>query len=295
MPKLPAAMEMAQFGTNATLLSEIESLRRERDELWDLVRMQEVAEAEFDRVAASSVGESRFRSLERHWEQDRLVEAQEATANMQPTNLAFMGPLLAMPVRSPPSAAPQPLSQVERWALPGTAVPRRTPRRPATSERGVGVHASNSPASGARGSRRRAPSADAAVVGGLPRGHGRRGPGHPEGSGSGLSRGNLHGRRSNSCHRPPAASSEPPHILQGAMTEALRGLGGARGALADAAKQLSTEASKRNAEALRIHRLEQVLATSLHGFGREMRAMRAESARLRNEASRSRCRSCTRC
>jgi len=294
-------MEVAKLGTNATLLSEIESLRRERDELWNLVCLQEAEEAELQaklspRAAASGVRESRCRSLERHWEQERLVEAQ-ATANMQCPSLALTVPILAAPLRSHASAPLQPAPQVERWALPGAALPRRAPRRPASSERGpAGRFGGASPLRSARGAGRRAPSADGPAVGGLPRGSGRRGPGCPEGSGYGPGRGNQHSRRSNSGQRPPASGRlESPTALQGALSDALRGLGGARGALADAARQLSIEASKRNAEALRMHRFEQALATSLHGFGRELRAIRAESSRLRQEASRPRCRSCTRC
>lgn len=286
---------------NATLLSEIESLRRERNELWNLVRSQEASEAELPsklspRAAAHGAWESRCRSLERHWEQERLVEAQEATANMQCPSLALTIPVLAAPVRSPISAPSWPGSQVERWASPGAAMLRSTHRRPASQERVLAGRFGSSPLRSARGAARRAPSAEGPAVGGRPRGSGHRGPGCPEGSGCGLGRGNSYSRRSNSYHRPSALGRvESSAALQDALSDALRDLGGARGALADAARQLSIEASKRNAEALRLHRFEQTLAASLHGFGRELRAIRAESSRLRQEASRPRCRSCTRC
>jgi len=83
--------------SSAHLLGEIELLRRERDELWDLVSSQEAeleAEAEAAAVGCDcsplSPGgfglnqRARVRSLERRLEQDRLVAAQEATATSHP-------------------------------------------------------------------------------------------------------------------------------------------------------------------------------------------------------------------
>jgi len=159
--------------------------------------------------------------------------------------------------------------------------------------------------------RRKAPDAGSPLtVGGLPRGSGRCGPGYPEGAGSGprnqASRktgipSTLHPRFSKV---PPSAETLTPRSamkvvsprLEDALSEALRGLGGAQGALSDASRQLSQEARRRSSEAWRLHRLEQVMAASLGGFSRELRSLRMETARHRGEVgSRSRCRSCSRC
>lgn len=82
--------------------------------------------------------------------------------------------------------------------------------------------------------------------------------------------------------------------LEDALGEALRGLGSAQGALAEASRQLSQEAHRRSGDAWRIQRLEQVMAASLGGFGRELRALR-EADNPREKGRKPRCHSTTCC
>jgi len=275
-------------GVTAELLSEIERLRRERDELRELVREQEADLSPRTRDQGLGAG-GRARSSETRWDLERLVAAQEATTA----------------------------------AAVGLAAPSRNPRsggREAQSICCSGVHSRQEACTPVH-SMRRSPSAGcvpSVSIVGLPRGSGVRGFGHPEGCGGAA-------RRPQSAQvRPPTPPWRPPRPSQAAKTsapcdltssisplralsprdgsledklsEALRGLGGARGALAEASKQLSREAHRRSSEAWRLHRLEQVMAASLGGFGRELRALRADSAQARKEAChRMRCSSRTRC
>lgn len=158
------------------------------------------------------------------------------------------------------------------------------------------------------------------AVGGMPHGSGRSGP---EGCGSGArpparlqtrsvssalpsrpSKESPALKPSQALRKPALGQSPQPAGLESALGEALQGLDSARSALADAARQLSQEGRMRSSEAYRVHRLEQVMAASLGGFGRELQALRADSARRvggRREGTgtgtgqKTRCRSCTRC
>lgn len=271
-----------QENVNFALVNEVQSLRRERDELLELVQMQEADLSPRSGGCGPGWG-GRARSLERHLDQERLWEAQEATIASYP-NLVV------------PSMVPPPISQ--RW-IQSSVSPRRR------SDAVLGRAASSSRALSAR---RKAPDAgNSLTVGGLPRGSGRRGPGYPEGLGSGPRK---QASRKMPATQPPRFSKVPASAetltprsakvasprLEDALSEALQGLGSARGALSDASKQLSQEAQRRSSEAFRLHRLEQIMAASLGGFSRELRSLRMETARYRGEVgSRSRCRSCSRC
>merc|ERR1712187_546166 len=162
---------------------------------------------------------------------------------------------------------------------------------------------------------RRSPSADAPAIRYLPQGNGQRGPGWPEGLGYGScpsqpSAAIAHQRMSSSLLSPPRSaptrSVDKPvaldsvlkkrsdnvesyqrfETLQEAFDRAMRGLGGARGALQDVVKHINAEAHKKSAEAWRMHRLEEAMTSSLAELNREVRALRADGARLRaTEAS----------
>lgn len=62
--------------------------------------------------------------------------------------------------------------------------------------------------------------------------------------------------------------------VQGALERAMRGLGTARGTLADAAEQIGLEAEKRSAEAWRLRRLQHTLVASVAGLKREVLTLR---------------------
>jgi len=276
----------ATAGVSAVLVNEVQNLRRERDELLELVRMQEADLS--PRSGGQGPGSGgRARSLERHLDLERLWAAQEATMATHPSLIV-------------PSMVTPPMTQ--NWTQ-SLASPR------ARCEGVACQGASSRPLS----ARRKTPSAgNLPTVGDLPRGSGRRGPGHPEGAGSGPR--NPASRKSGvPAAQPPRFPKTPPAVdtmtprraktmpsprksdLEDALSEALRGLGGAQGALSDASRQLSQEAQRRSSEAWRLHRLEQIMAASLGGFSRELRCLRAEAARCRGEAgSRPRGRSCTR-
>jgi len=303
---------MGHHCVSAELLSEIESLRRERDELRALVRLQEVELSPRSGGHGPSPG-GRARSLETRQDLDRLVAAQEATANSHvgSITLATMG--LGIPATHGCHTAPQLRAPCRRSAarLPS---PSPSARQSACKARGCSSCCCQCPGSRRSGSaggnvaRRHTPStAGTPAFGGLPHGSGRRGPGHPQGRGSGARQTpNLQSRpRTPTLQAHPSprlAKQAPPQeprrvpqnvvgcsprdsCVEAAVGEALRGLGGARGELADAARQLSQETKRRHSEAWRLRRLEQ-----------ELRALRADSARGRGQAvHRSRCQSCARC
>jgi hypothetical protein len=256
-------------GVSAALVNEVRSLRRERDELLELVRMQEADLSPRSRGQGPGSG-GRARSLERHLDLERLWAAQEATVTTHPSLIV---PLMGTPPMTP------------RWTEPILS--------PRTRYEGASCRAASS---GALSARRRAPSAgNLPKVCNLPRGSGRRGPGHPEGAGSGPRKSGVAVTEPPRFPKaPPASETMTPRRakqapsprksgLEDALSEALRGLGGARGALSDASRQLSQEAHRRHSEAWRLQRLEQLMAASLGGFSRELRSLRAEAARCRGE------------
>lgn len=304
---------------SAELLSEIESLKRERNELRELVRQQEVDLS--PRAGGQGPGAGgRARSLERRLDLERLLTAQETTATSHPATL-WTATVKASGSRTPLLAPRSPRRC--RCSEAGLPTSTSTPRLGLPESRSCSCSAmpSRRSASTRASGGRRSPSASfAPSVGasGMPRGSGRRGPGNPEGRGSGSKRPASCLARPPSPPRPPYRSAQPSKQplgsdlqatrslgaapsthdvgLEDMLGEALRGLGGARGALAEAAKQLSQEAHRRSSEAWRLHRLEQVMAASLGGFSRELQALRAESVRSRGSSGlRPRCRSCTRC
>lgn len=78
-----------------------------------------------------------------------------------------------------------------------------------------------------------------------------------------------------------------PPALEQAFDRALRGLRSARCALVDVQRQMSMEQQRVSAaEAWRAQRLHQALTARLTGVGKEVRALRAESARIRREVVR---------
>lgn len=296
---------------HAKLCNEIEWLRRERDELRELVRQQEADLTPRAGGHGPSAG-GRTRSLDMRLDLERLQSAQEATAAMQHLARHASQPL-GQPHTQPctcHAAAPRFQTSPRRQHSPE---PMSRPRLQNGSNSARGRY-------GESVRRHRPCSGSVPVVGGLPRGSGRRGPGYPEGSGSGPRRSpSMPARRPTppwTPHPQPQPSKQPPALpvqpemmatiprlghaaragsLEDTLGEALRGLDGARGALADASKQLSQEAHRRSSEAWRLHRLEQVVAASLGGFGRELRGLHAENARRNGEAGhRARCHSCTR-
>lgn len=353
--------------STSQLLSEIEFLRRERDELHDLLRLQAggLAPEPFDKSDA--------RSAERRYEFERLVAAQEATAAMQivPDSLMTEREFEDQDSREWPRRPVWPQPSATAWSSAPSQPARPSRARsarasmPITSPQNTPIYRHESycdetaPARvSSRGASRRSPSPDAPTIAiaGLPQGSGFHKFGHPDGCGP-SSQGSRPPRAASAprrhavgasgftsvSHFEPALgssgnpwSSSPLHAatsteaallsnrvnhvaathsparvedvsqevlaeerqqeaLHDAFERAIRGLGGARGALADAAFQLGVEAQRRSAEARRLKRLEQAMGASMAGLGREVRSLREERRpRAQAQPPRARCRSCTR-
>lgn len=287
-----APAEADSFSVDPRLLGEFKILQRHLDEVRSLARLQEAE-------LLPRGGNGRLRSLERRMEQERLLVAQEATSSKhicpraassggvarQPRDHLGFGdesprgrrfchgdPPWARAIERPPRPAapapahpPRPRSTEDAGGLRWAPGPRNLPR-PRTPRRKRSPGPLRPPALGLPGSR---------VAGS--RGGPSRAPRPP------------HAQRAAESEAAPDPTlhlqAASPSDLQAVLADALRGLGGAKTALAGAARQLSLEAKQRNAEAWRIHRLEQAMGASIMHLGRELREVRKESARLRLELS----------
>jgi len=356
--------------TTAALCNEIEILRRERSELWDLVLQQEAELTSTQESSPRADGIVRARSIERFLEQERLLAAQEATASLHPLMHERVAPATSESDRlavdgdaSSPRLSSVPVaSHFTRERGGRTGLQRKPARHPVTSESdrlavncdGFSPRLSSVPVTprfiqerGSRSDLQRKPAQHRPShpappePSGLPQGCG-----GPEGcksvvcngkpSQSQPNCGRYSARQCKSVGRASAKVTQPedngmqtwhpraaipansfPHStlayptvqaggssaidrgatlpdggsmepLREALSRALQGLNCARGALAEVAQRLGSEVERSGIEAKRVQNLEQAVTMGLAGLGRELHAIRVESARLRRGTERPR-------